>query len=909
MNELKIIINAVTKDAQRNIQNVHKELGKIEGVAGTSGKAVDKAMAAMAKGAAVAAGAIAAVTTAMVALGKQSVEFQKAQGLLVSGFQNVGLSAEQAMATYTDMFAFMGEVSEATEASNLLAQLTNDTENLTQWTKILQGVYATFPKSLPIEGLVEAINHTAELGEVQGNLADALEWSGVSVEAFNAALAQTTSMEEREALIRSTLNGLYMNASNIYAQNNRTLIEYNKSQAALDQALASAMTYVVPLLTSLNQLAATLLQVLKPAFETISAVLIAFVQWIIAAIKAVGAFFGLFDKKTNESVSKAVDGVNNNVVKLSYNADKVTDAFKDATKQVAELKRQTMGFDELNVMSSQTAAAAPSIDMDAIMDAIEIPEVEIPVVSTELELPGLEEFEEKVAKIQKQLTPILTLVGSIAAALGLWKLAKFLEELRGAWQIWNMTHKQGITLFGGVEGWNKAQDAAAQFHAKVQEALGIMLVIAGVVLLVKGYSDAWVNGIDWKNFALILGGIIVTVAGLGLAFGPFAAAIGLAVGGIAAIVLGIKDFVTNGYSMESVIMIAVGAITVLIGVIWAFNSALLANPITWVVVGIMALVAAFVILWNECEGFRKFWQNLWQKVKELFNAFVDSIRPLIDAIVFAFNEAWELIKVIWQDYLVPMFKAAWKAIKAVWDAAKPFFEAIWNGIKTIFSVVKAVLGGFFKAAWQVIKGVWDVVVSYFATIVKNIGLVFSVVKSVLTGNFSDAWNGIKKIFSNVGSFFTGVWNTIKGVFKNVGTTIAQTISNTVKTAINGVLSTAVKLINGFIGAINLAISIINAIPGVNIKKIDKLQVPQLATGGIVTGDTLARIGEGGKREAVLPLEQNTEWMDTLADRIASRNQGPSKIVLQVDGTEIGWAAINNINNITRQTGRLQLLTV
>ena len=68
------------------------------------------------------------------------------------------------------------------------------------------------------------------------------------------------------------------------------------------------------------------------------------------------------------------------------------------------------------------------------------------------------------------------------------------------------------------------------------------------------------------------------------------------------------------------------------------------------------------------------------------------------------------------------------------------------------------------------------------------------------------------------------------------------------------------------------------------------------------------IGERGK-EAVVPLENNTEWMDKLADRIAQRNETPSKIVLMLDGKELGWANIHSINDITKQTGSLPLVVV
>ena len=82
-------------------------------------------------------------------------------------------------------------------------------------------------------------------------------------------------------------------------------------------------------------------------------------------------------------------------------------------------------------------------------------------------------------------------------------------------------------------------------------------------------------------------------------------------------------------------------------------------------------------------------------------------------------------------------------------------------------------------------------------------------------------------------------------------------------------------------------------------------MPRLAEGGIATRSVLANIGEAGK-EAVLPLEYNTEWMDTLADKIAARNSGPTKIVLKVGEKELGWATIDSINSITKQTGAIQL---
>lgn len=910
--ELRIIIRAVTDEAQRNLAGVREELDNINNEGRAAGKSIDTSMKSVAKGVAIAVGAVTALTTAMVALGKSSLEFQKQQAKLIAGFQAAGSTAQQANKTYKDLFRFMGDSDAATEAAQSLARITTSTEDLSEWTTILQGVYARAGNAIPVESLAEAANETIKVGVVTGSVADALNWLGVSEDEFNAKLAQTNSLQEREILLRSTLNSLYGGAASIYERNNQALIRYQESQAKVDIALAQAAQYIVPLMTELNELAVALLTVLKPAFETVSAVIIVFVQWIVAAIQYIGSFFGLFGEEgveATKAVSSNIAQIQQSTSGLTSGAQDYGNALGDAAKEAEKLKKQVMGFDELNIVNSQTSASTGGgATGGGSAGGIGGGGITIPDIgSMDLKAPGLDDFQEKVDKIKERMKGILVLAGLVAGAFVAWKLSKFLLDLKSA-----ISNLEKVTVVGGKAGktiatfWQKNEKAIKSMLDRAKQVGGSMLIVAGAVALVAGYSDAWANGIDWGNFATILGGIAAIVAGLGLTLGPLAAAIGTIVGGIALVVLGIKDFIENGYSMQSVIMIAVGAILVLVGAVWAFNAALLANPITWIVAAILALVAVFVILWNECDGFRNFWIGLWEKVKVIFSAFVESVKPLIDAMVGAFKAAWEVIKIVWNDYLVPLFKAAWEAIKVIWDTVKPYFENIWAGIKLVFSVVKDILVGYFKVAWEGIKFVWSVVVSYFTMIWNNIKAIFSVVKSVLTGDFKGAWEGIKQIFSNVGSFFSGVVNKIKNLFSNVASTVGDTISKVVKTAINGVLNSAVRMINGFIGAINGAINVINAIPGVNIKTLNKLEVPKLARGGIVDSATLAMIGERGK-EAVLPLENNTGWMDALADRIAARNNTPSRIVLMVDKKELGYATIGSINDITRQTGTLQLV--
>ena len=129
-------------------------------------------------------------------------------------------------------------------------------------------------------------------------------------------------------------------------------------------------------------------------------------------------------------------------------------------------------------------------------------------------------------------------------------------------------------------------------------------------------------------------------------------------------------------------------------------------------------------------------------------------------------------------------------------------------------------------------------------------------------------------------------------------------------AINSAIEAVERGINYIVRKVNtISFKIPDWVPKIGGNKfgfnLREVSVPRLAEGGIATRSVLANIGEAGK-EAVLPLEYNTEWMDTLADKIAARNGGPTKVVLQVNDKELGWATIDSINSITKQTGAIQL---
>lgn len=200
---------------------------------------------------------------------EETKELRTQMGMLETTFTQQGHSVAAAEKTYGDLFAVLGDSGKATEASQQLAQIAKTEEELANYTNILTGVYATFGDSLPVEALAEAMNHSANLGSVQGNLADALEWSGVNVEGFNEQLAALTTEEERAALINDTLNGLYGETATKYKEVNAEVIAANEAQNKYNQAMADIATKAQPAITSFKTAMVGVLQTVLEKFSEV----------------------------------------------------------------------------------------------------------------------------------------------------------------------------------------------------------------------------------------------------------------------------------------------------------------------------------------------------------------------------------------------------------------------------------------------------------------------------------------------------------------------------------------------------------------------------------------------------------------------------------------------------------------
>ena len=315
-----------------------------------------------------------------------------------------------------------------------------------------------------------------------------------------------------------------------------------------------------------------------------------------------------------------------------------------------------------------------------------------------------------------------------------------------------------------------------------------------------------------------------------------------------------------------------------------------------------------VVIKAVCEAVGLDVETTTQIIATAFEVVWIIIQGIFNAMVATLGVVWETIKGIVSTglaFIIGLLQTTWAFISAGLNIGVSFFNLICSAIGGIFAILGNLITGDFKGALDAVMRVWDKAKDFFKAVWDGIAGIFSSVVNWFGNTFAAAWNAITKVFNKAGDFFRGIWNTIKGIFTSIGGATGEAVSRAFSSAINWILEKATNIINGFVSAINAAIGIINKIPGVKIQKLSRIQVPRLAEGGIATRSVLANIGEAGK-EAVLPLENNTEWMDTLADKIAARNSGPTKIVLQVGEKELGWATIDSINSITKQTGAIQL---
>ncbi len=206
-------------------------------------------------------------------LAESTREYRTTMASLENSSKAAGYTAEETQAEFKKLNGVLGDTQGAATTTANLQAIGLEQSKLTELTDGVIGAWARYGDSIPIDGLAEAINHTISLGEVQGTLADVVEWGGGNVDEFNERLANCTTEAERAEEIQKLLaeQGL-TESGKAWQENNKSIIDANNAQAEYTDTTAELGEKIEPLTTKLTNLKTSALEWListgLPALQT-----------------------------------------------------------------------------------------------------------------------------------------------------------------------------------------------------------------------------------------------------------------------------------------------------------------------------------------------------------------------------------------------------------------------------------------------------------------------------------------------------------------------------------------------------------------------------------------------------------------------------------------------------------------
>lgn len=348
----------------------------------------------------------------------------------------------------------------------------------------------------------------------------------------------------------------------------------------------------------------------------------------------------------------------------------------------------------------------------------------------------------------------------------------------------------------------------------------LMPAIKQIVGWVQTFVD-WLNGLSDGTKKTV-----VTIALLVAALGPVLIVIGKMISAV-------------GTIMTVVPKIA-GVINTVKGAFAALNTTMLANPITLIIAAIAALVAAFIYLWNNCDGFRQFWIELWENVKQVAITVWNAIKAFFQAVWDAIKAIFETVFGVIKTLVTTYFNLYKTIIETVFGVIKTIITTVWEAIKgiftTVFEVIKTIVTTYFNIYKTIIQTVLTVIQTVITTVWNTIKTVITTVMTAIQTIFSTIWNAIKTVIQAVVS---GIKGLITGYFTAVKNTIT-TIMNTIKSTITTIWNTIKSTISTVLAAIKNAVStvfngIVNAVKGAMTNVLSAVKTGFSTVKGHITG--------------------------------------------------------------------------
>ena len=747
-------------------------------------------------------------------------------------------------------------------------------------------------------------------------------------------------------------------------QAEKSLLRYNYIMEKSTKIQGDMARTIVTPANALRILNAQLTQ-MKRALGNIVSVLVAqfipyvqaMVEIIADAANAIAAFFGF------ELPSIDYSGLDTGGYAEDLEAGE--DALNASSDAAKKLKKQLMGFDELNILSnpdSDSDSGGGGAGAGGGLGGMEPLEYDF--------LSGLDTS--KIDEIKEKMKRVLEIVGLITLGITAWKLTQLIIDL-----------KEAIIKAGGLK------TVLESIGKKGMLFLGVTLAITGFTLEADGVISAFEDGLGTVNFAEILGGGGTLVAGaalIGKYFGStlLGGAIGAIIAGIPMFITGLYDAIMEGLNWLNGLLIPAGAtltgagigaiIGMLGGPIGAGIGALIGLAVGLVTDLVLLIVQNWEAISTWCseacatigQFFTDLWNGIvlvWGVVAEWFNTWV--IQPIVQF----FSDLWTGISTAASD--------CWNAIVEFFTPAAEWFGELFNSIFQTISDIFYNIGVIAEGCWEIVKAVWEIVAEWFDTnVIEPVSGFFSELWEGIKTAATTAWEGIKTVYSAVATwidtkliqpvsqFFSGLWDGfkkgaekawegVKTVFSTVATFFKNIFSNAWQGIVSvfsiggkifvdikdGILSAFKTVVNGLIRGINTVVSI--PFEGINsaltwLKNIEILkmkpfsslstisipQIPLLASGGVVDSGQMfiARergpelVGSIGSKTAVANNDQIISGIEAGVYRaMVAANSGKSggsqtiRIINEIDGDVVGEKVIQYHNGRVMQTGFSPLL--
>ncbi len=285
------------------------------------------------------------------------------------------------------------------------------------------------------------------------------------------------------------------------------------------------------------------------------------------------------------------------------------------------------------------------------------------------------------------------------------------------------------------------------------------------------------------------------------------------------------------------------------------------------------------------EGAIALLMGIVQAIPQILPPLIEALPTIINSIIdFLLNNLPVLI-----EGAIQLFMALVMAIPEI-------IPQLVGQLGTIVSTVLTTLGGRLP---EIFKSIWSSLINGGKSAFDGIKQIFTKIPDWFKNIFSSAWTAVKNVFSAGGKIFDGIKDGILNGLKVVINGIIGGINKVIAVPFNGINS-ALQRIKG--------ISIAGFEPFSWMPTLSVPQIPKLYRGGVLEKGQVGLL-EGSGAEAVVPLENNDAWLTKIAEKLHSLmgDEGGRDIILQVDGKTFAKTSIKSINQLTKQTGKLDLV--